>query len=275
MGKYSKISSYHISISNKSHFLKQKNRCGEPNMYMAGFKCKVTNSISNIALAKPNPPVWCEGNPNNCTKGAKQFIGWNQHDGNNIEVDGFDLEGGHKSPAYNMKLGFANGEFLTPFFSSSLYGYGYGSQMEKIGAQNDIFGDTAGNVDIPVSVPSSAPSSSAPASTPVNTPVNNAPTPVTTPTNDPPTTTPANNDPTPANDPPPANNTPANSPPPPPVNSPSVNPPNNKALCRSRNPTSKKRSAVYDENHSKFAKKSTIDFSSHRRNSRFLKLRHK
>ena len=78
---------------------------------MAGFKCKVTNSISNIALAKPNPPVWCEGNPNNCTKGAKQFIGWNQHDGNNIEVDGFDLEGGHKSPAYNMKLGFANGEF--------------------------------------------------------------------------------------------------------------------------------------------------------------------
>ena len=89
-------------------------------MYMAGFKCKVTNSISNVALAKPNPPVWCEGNPSNCTKGAKQFIGWNQHDGNNIEVDGFDLEGAHKSPAYNMKLGFANGEFFCEKKDSSL-----------------------------------------------------------------------------------------------------------------------------------------------------------
>ena len=118
MGKFPKSSIIDI-ISNLTYPLVVI-RCGEPNMYMAGFKCKVTNSISNVALAKPNPPVWCEGNPSNCTKGAKQFIGWNQHDGNNIEVDGFDLEGAHKSPAYNMKLGFANGEFFCEKKDSSL-----------------------------------------------------------------------------------------------------------------------------------------------------------
>ena len=80
-------------------------------MYMAGVKCKITNSTSTTALATPKAPVWCEGNPSNCTQGAKQFIAWNERDGNNIEVEGFDLSGGHKSPGYNMKLGFANGEF--------------------------------------------------------------------------------------------------------------------------------------------------------------------
>ena len=92
-------------------------------MYMAGFKCKVTGSTSNVALATPKPPVWCEGNPNNCTKGAKQFIGWHQQDGNNIEVDGYDMSGDPKSPAYNMKCGFANGEFVKVFFFFLYYYY--------------------------------------------------------------------------------------------------------------------------------------------------------
>ena len=83
---------------------------------MAGFKCKVTGSTSTTALAKPKPPVWCEGNPSNCTKGAKQFIAWHQAENNNIEVNGFDSHGDPKSPAYNMKLGFANGEFLFYFY---------------------------------------------------------------------------------------------------------------------------------------------------------------
>jgi hypothetical protein len=94
------------------------NGCGTANMYMQGYKCKVTNSKSNTPLAKPKPAVWCEGNSTACIKGAKQVIGWHQQSGNNIEVTGFDLAGDHKSPGYNMNCGFANGAqndiFATP-----------------------------------------------------------------------------------------------------------------------------------------------------------------
>jgi hypothetical protein len=83
---------------------------------MQGYRCNVTGSTSHGPLAKPQPPVWCEGAPNNCTKGAKQIMSWNQLTGNNIAVTGFDQAGDHKSPAYNMKCGFANGEFVSRFF---------------------------------------------------------------------------------------------------------------------------------------------------------------
>jgi hypothetical protein len=84
-------------------------------MFMQGFKCNVTNSTSNTPLATPKAAVWCEGEPKNCTQGAKQFMSWNQKTGNNIEVDGFDLAGGNKSPGYNSKCGFSNGEFVKSF----------------------------------------------------------------------------------------------------------------------------------------------------------------
>ena len=74
------------------------------------YKCRVSGATSTAPLAVAKSPVWCEGNQTACTKGAKQMIYWNQNDGNNIEVDGYDLEGSHKSPTYNMKLGFQNGE---------------------------------------------------------------------------------------------------------------------------------------------------------------------
>lgn len=107
MGKVSNVSL--IDLFN--HFFFKNFRCGEPNMYMAGFKCMVTNSTSKTPLATPKPAVWCEGAPNNCTKGAKQLMSFNQKTGNNIEVEGFDLSGNHKSPGYNSKCGFSNGEF--------------------------------------------------------------------------------------------------------------------------------------------------------------------
>lgn len=78
-------------------------------MYQTAFKCRVSGSTSNVPLASPKPAVWCEGNPGACTKGAKQMIYWNQNQGNNIVVSGYDLEGDHKSPAYNSKLGFNDG----------------------------------------------------------------------------------------------------------------------------------------------------------------------
>ncbi|KAJ7290046.1 hypothetical protein C8J57DRAFT_336214 [Mycena rebaudengoi] len=85
------------------------NGCGEPNIYMQGFKCKVVGRTGDAALAPAQPPVWCEDAPADCVRGARQMIFWNQLEGNNIEVDGFDAAGSPKTPTYNEKLGFSNG----------------------------------------------------------------------------------------------------------------------------------------------------------------------
>jgi len=84
-------------------------------MYHEPFRCKVTGATSTAPISTPKPPVWCEDDPSKCVKGAKQMIYWNQLDGNNIEVDGYDLSGGHKSPAYNTKCGFPDGEYKRVF----------------------------------------------------------------------------------------------------------------------------------------------------------------
>ena len=81
-------------------------------MYHTAFRCQVTGSTSTTPLATPKPPVWCEGNPGGCTKGAKQMLYWNQASGNNIQVSGYDLSGQPKSPAYNSKCGFDDGKLL-------------------------------------------------------------------------------------------------------------------------------------------------------------------
>ncbi|KAJ7671654.1 hypothetical protein DFH06DRAFT_121450 [Mycena polygramma] len=85
------------------------NGCGEPNIYMQGFRCKVTGEPGSTALASAVPPTWCEDSPADCTTGARQLIYWNQLDGNNIFVSGNDLSGSPKSPAYNSVLGFDEG----------------------------------------------------------------------------------------------------------------------------------------------------------------------
>lgn len=85
------------------------NGCGEPNMYMLPYRCKVVGKTGNAAVYPGIPATWCEDNPSNCTKGPRQMIYWNQLEGNNIQVSGLDLSGHPRSPAYNDKLGFANG----------------------------------------------------------------------------------------------------------------------------------------------------------------------
>ncbi|KAI6014655.1 hypothetical protein EDC04DRAFT_2578681 [Pisolithus marmoratus] len=86
------------------------NGCGEPNIYMEGFKCMVTNATSTTPLGTPSAPVWCEDDQSKCVQGAKQIMIWNQLEDNNIEVSGFDLSGMAKSPAYNAKCGFKDGK---------------------------------------------------------------------------------------------------------------------------------------------------------------------
>ncbi|KAJ2928081.1 hypothetical protein H1R20_g9019, partial [Candolleomyces eurysporus] len=48
------------------------NGCGEPNMYMEPFRCKVVGHTGSRAVGPAVPPVWCEDDTNHCVKGPKQ-----------------------------------------------------------------------------------------------------------------------------------------------------------------------------------------------------------
>ncbi|KAL1979653.1 hypothetical protein VTN96DRAFT_5398 [Rasamsonia emersonii] len=83
--------------------------CGQPNMYMQGFKCNVTGSTSTKTLAPAQVPVYCGDDSSKCVQGAKQMLAFNQQSGNNVEMPPNDFV---------------------------YYGEGWGF---KPGAQNDIF----------------------------------------------------------------------------------------------------------------------------------------
>jgi hypothetical protein len=88
------------------------NGCGIANMYMVPFRCRVTNASPNAPkLAKAVVPKFCEDDASKCVKGAKQFMVWNQREGNNINVDRSRVQkdGMHRFAGYNMKMGFKNG----------------------------------------------------------------------------------------------------------------------------------------------------------------------
>ena len=82
---------------------------------MQGFKCMVTNAKSTTPVGTPKPPVWCEDDQSKCVQGPKQIMIWNQLEGNNIDVSGFDLSGANKSPAYNAKCGFKDGGWMLSY----------------------------------------------------------------------------------------------------------------------------------------------------------------
>lgn len=75
-------------------------------MYMAGYKCKVTNATSTIPIGVAKPPVWCKDDPSACQPRPNQMIVWNQADSNNVSPPSGD------SPGYNMNNGFAPGRIL-------------------------------------------------------------------------------------------------------------------------------------------------------------------
>ncbi|KAI0694646.1 hypothetical protein C8T65DRAFT_666395 [Cerioporus squamosus] len=115
---------------------------GEQN-YMNGFKCKVTNSTSNVALAKPKLPRRCGADPDygkpdaapgNCTYGAKQPFYWFQKEQNNM----------------------FEGQYAPPFYTD-LYNF-------KDGAQDDIFVDSVNSTFVPTPFLGPAPGASSSAS---------------------------------------------------------------------------------------------------------------
>lgn len=84
---------------------------GEQN-YMNGFRCNVTGSMSNVALAQPQIPRRCgadpangkmQGSPGNCTYGAKQPFYWFQLEQNNM------FEGTYSPPRYTDMYNFKDG----------------------------------------------------------------------------------------------------------------------------------------------------------------------
>ena len=77
---------------------------------MVGYNCRITNVKPTArTLAPAKTPVWCEGEPDKCVKGAKGMIVFSQKEGNNIDIDGVQLDGAWKSPGYNEKTGFTDG----------------------------------------------------------------------------------------------------------------------------------------------------------------------
>ncbi|KAF9790725.1 hypothetical protein BJ322DRAFT_409872 [Thelephora terrestris] len=84
---------------------------GEQN-YMNGFRCNITGSVSNVALAPAQVPRRCgadpqrgvmEATPGNCTYGAKQPFYWFQKERNNM------FEGTYSPPFYLDLYNFKNG----------------------------------------------------------------------------------------------------------------------------------------------------------------------
>jgi len=76
--------------------------CGEPNMYMQGFKCRVTGSNSNRRLATAQVPRYCP-NINDCVLGAKQMMVYMQAEGNTVQKPGNDFV------SYSHTWGFSPG----------------------------------------------------------------------------------------------------------------------------------------------------------------------
>jgi hypothetical protein len=86
------------------------NNCGEPNEYMIGYNCRVTNVKPTARLIAPaKTPVFCEDDPSKCVTGSKGMIVYNQLEGNNIVLEGNQKDGQPKSPGYNQKTGFTDG----------------------------------------------------------------------------------------------------------------------------------------------------------------------
>jgi hypothetical protein len=81
-------------------------------MYMFPYRCKIiTDTPTPKTIGTPKPAVYCADDPSLCTVGAKQIFIWNQAEGNNVNVTGWDQHGVPKYPAYNPTCGFTPGTY--------------------------------------------------------------------------------------------------------------------------------------------------------------------
>ncbi|KAH9850354.1 hypothetical protein C2E23DRAFT_323648 [Lenzites betulinus] len=106
---------------------------GSEQIYMNGFKCKVSGDVGTQPLGTPAVPRRCGADPDNgfpdprpgnCTIGAKLPMYWYQSDGNNM------FEDTYHAPYYNDLYGFHDGPQNDVFQDgviASLAGSGYTS----------------------------------------------------------------------------------------------------------------------------------------------------
>ncbi|KZV68185.1 hypothetical protein PENSPDRAFT_634710 [Peniophora sp. CONT] len=138
---------------------------GEQN-YMNGFQCNITNSVSDVPVAKSQVPRRCGADsdfgkqlpaPGNCTYGAKQPFYWFQAERNNMN------EGTYAPPFYLDLYGFLDGPQDDIFQDSYTSVPAPGDNQTALPVLNNLVRLPVPNVDLLGSsfvVPTGTPSSS-------------------------------------------------------------------------------------------------------------------
>ncbi|TRM57028.1 hypothetical protein BD626DRAFT_516744 [Schizophyllum amplum] len=142
------------------------NGCGEANMFLNAYRCKVTGATNTHALAAPQTPSYCEFDDSSCVQGAKQLLVWHQADGiDNINVDNRKQANGEwASPGFNDKCGFKHGA-QTDIFSDSQISYTPSDDSSSSSASSSDTSAATGNVAAVMPADSESSSYEEPAST--------------------------------------------------------------------------------------------------------------
>ncbi|KIY64670.1 hypothetical protein CYLTODRAFT_413158 [Cylindrobasidium torrendii FP15055 ss-10] len=153
------------------------NGCGQANMYMHPYKCKVTGASGTAAVGAPQSPEWCEDDESKCVSGPKKFMIWNQNEGNNVQVSGYDSVGAPKIPVYNYKMGFKDGAQNDIFTGgstgssgSSNSDQGKSTEPSADSGSNDSTSSDSGSADSNSSADSGSAESSASEPAPTSSP---------------------------------------------------------------------------------------------------------
>ncbi|THH29424.1 hypothetical protein EUX98_g4750 [Antrodiella citrinella] len=133
---------------------------GSEQMYMTGFRCKVTGASGTTAIGKPALARRCgadpangvqNATPSNCTVGPKQPFYWDQTEQNNM------FEGLYSPPLYTDLYGYVSGAQNDIFQAATVNGV-------------KVFGDNGDPVPISAPPAGSGSSSSAAPAPPASTP---------------------------------------------------------------------------------------------------------
>ncbi|KAJ8454723.1 hypothetical protein ONZ51_g12869 [Trametes cubensis] len=143
---------------------------GSEQIYMNGFKCKVTGDVGTQPLGKPAVPRRCGADPDNgrpdptpgnCTIGAKLPMYWYQREGNNM------FEDTYHAPYYDDLYGFHDGAQTDIFQDgviASLAGSGAGSGPTSTPVASSATAVTSAAQTTPTQAPPASSSPNAPAS---------------------------------------------------------------------------------------------------------------
>ena len=81
----------------------------QSNMCMEGYKSKIANATSSMAVPSAKPPVFCKYDQGKCLTGAKQVIVTHRLMGDNINVTSVGPNRPWDMPIYSEDCGFKSG----------------------------------------------------------------------------------------------------------------------------------------------------------------------